>query len=279
MSVVGTSRVDLYLCGNTTLGTARGSICAYASASIGVGGSSIGGWVGASVKGRSKSTSSLVLKGSASGYSKRQVKGMANSSSGLLIKAKAIGSVRSIVNIKAVSGSFSPPRAELSTRARVLSPLYTTKDLSILVSHWGSFIPEVAMPVLNDTTKSNFDRQKKISVAVLKEYVTSDEFRGDRRNWLVAQVLYEGYPVMYILNVGWQGITYPMRYLVDHSRYSYMIHYLFNMVKADEGGEGPLSLSGLMNDRIRVVQPEYTDINNLPKAIKQLIHEFGDLGE
>jgi hypothetical protein len=133
------------------------------------------------------------------------------------------------------------------------------------------------MPILNYESKKAFDNQQKIQIEVLKEYTGSHEFMGDRRNWRVARIRYEGCPIMYICNAGWMGTTYPVRYLIDRDRYQYMTHYLFSLMKPDRGGENHYSLSGMLSDRQRVVQPEMTKITDLPKAIREIMAQYGDI--
>lgn len=201
--------------------------------------------------------------------------GYLKASIGLSLRGK--GCVKSVVSARTSSAAaqvvYEP------SESRILKPIYNTVDLQILLSHWGSFIPEISQPVMSHCTKKNFLEQKDIVIEVLKEYLGSHEFRGDRRNWLVARVRFKGCPIMYLLNAGWPGVYSPMRFIVDPHGYQHMIHYLFRMVKPDRGGESTYrySLDGTTLDRIRRVQPEpVIDIDRMPLAIKELIHIYGD---
>lgn len=160
-----------------------------------------------------------------------------------------------------------------------LSPIYTTTNLNILISNWSLFIPEIAQPVYSKCTMEQFSKQKHIEIEVMKEYLGSDEFKGDRRNWLVARINFKCRPVMYVLNMGWPGVYSPMKFVLDATAYQHLIHYLFTLIKPDRGGESTYrySIDGTVLDRIRRLQYEpLPDASRLPESIKELINIFGD---
>jgi hypothetical protein len=275
------SSIDIYLCGEQA-GEVRGKVCLYLDKDIhehfllrSV------GKVATSIRSHKIATALIDMElsiPSTSGHVLRVVKGIGSSNLMLDLSIKGSGAIRSVVtsigraHIAMKGEPFSP------SPSRVLTPIYTTKDLKILLSHWGSFIPEISMPVLNIESKQAFDSQKKISIEVLKEYTTSMDYIGDRRNWLVARVLYEGCPVMYVCNTGWQGSTYPTRYVLDRDRYQYMNFYLFTLMQGDKGSNDYSSLSGMMSDRQRIVQADPSpSLRDLPKAIREVMIQVGDI--
>lgn len=271
--------VDILLCGEGNA-SVKGSICLYMDLDIhehiyikGV------GRVGSTHRGTGSTQLSLDITGNAKGFTKRVVRGEGLSLFTMDISIRGAGLVRSVVvgrgnrEIPLVGSSSSIHNVSSS---KVLTPIYTTKQLNILLANSGSFIPEIGIPVLNDRSKINFDNQRKIDIEVIKEYISSDTYTNDRRNWLVARVSYEKCPVMYLLNTGWQGITFPTRYLLDGNRYQYMIFYLWNLMQGDKGSTDPYSLSGMMSDRIRTVQTPITRLNDLPKALREIIVQLGD---
>jgi hypothetical protein len=271
--------IDIFLCGNA-IGTAKGKVCVYLDLDLYehlyLSGA---GRVGATHRSRPNLITNLSLEmegNSEGGYVKGVTRGSGLSNFSMEIQVKGKGLVRSrIVGKGHQEMGIVPPRDRPSP-SRVLTPIYTTKQLSILLANSGSFIPEIGVPVLNDRSKINFDNQRKVEIEILKQYVTSDEYINDRVNWLLARVLFEGCPIMYLLNTGWQGITYPTRYILDRNRYQYMIWYLWNLMEGDPGSIGPGAISGMMNDRTRTVQTVPTRLEDLPKALREIIVQLGD---
>lgn len=189
---------------------------------------------------------------------------------------KGEGCIRSFI-----SSSTSKQAFELLNegKGQVLTPVYSTKNLRILISHWSLFIPEIAQPVFSQCTIEQFNKQEHIDIEVMKEYLGSDEFRGDRRDWLVARVKFKCRTVMYLLNMGWPGVYNPMSFILDTTAYQHLIHYLFGMIKPDRGGESTYrySIDGTVLDRVRRLQQEpLPDISRLPEAIRELVNIYGD---
>jgi hypothetical protein len=272
--------MDVALCGKS-LGKAYGSICLYLDKDLHNHFSLEGvGKVGSTSKGRGNASLELELDiPSTTAYVQGVCRGASQGLLSIDLDIEAKGLVRSVVTgagraeIAHKGEPFSP------SPSRLLTPIYITKDLKILLSHWNSFLPEISMPVLNYESKRAFDSQQKVSIEVLKEYITSMDYIGDRRNWLVARVLYESCPVMYICNTGWQGIYHPTKYVLDRDRYQYMNFYLWSLMKADRGGD-MRGLSGLLNDRQRMVQAEpLIKLSDLPKAIREVMVQVGDIGD
>lgn len=271
--------IDIILCGEAQ-GKAYGSICLFLDTDIHKQFSVKGvGRIGSTIKSRT-SYNSLELELnilSIKGYTKGVIRGLGKGLGLAEIHSTAKGLVRSVVTgagraeLRSKGAPFSP------SPSKVLSPIYKTKDLRILLSHWNSFLPEIGIPILNYESKKAFENQGKVSIEVLKEYTTSMDYIGDRRNWLVARVLYEDCPVMYICNAGWQGTYNPVKYVIDKDRYQYMNFYLWSLMRADKGASGVGALSGMLNDRQRIVQPEVSRIQDLPIALREIMIQVGDI--
>lgn len=276
-TVTGATNTGLiYLCGGGQ-GTAYSKRCLYGDGVITLQSKPIKGSVRKTHSGSGKGLMTLKLKASNTGIVKRVNRGSGKGSMRMALSLKGRGCIKSVVSAKtsraAVSVVYEP------SEGKILKPIYTTTNLSILLSHWGSFLPEISQPVMSHCTKKNLSEQRAVLIEVIKEYLGSDEFRNDRRNWLVARIKYHSCPVMYILNQGWPGVYSPMRFVVDSTAYQHMIHHLFKMVKPDPGGESTYrySLDGTTLDRIRRLQPEPAiDINRMPPAIKELVNMYGD---
>jgi hypothetical protein len=228
-------------------------------------------------KGRGSACMKLGFTGSNRGIVKKVNRGKGKGPLRLYIKMRGKGCVKSVVSSK--TGKAAAEVVYKPAVGKILKPIYSTLNLSILLSHWGAFIPEISQPVMSSCTIGNINEQKDIEIEVLKEYLGSDEFRGDRRNWLVARVKYKKVPVMYLLNGGWPGVYNPIRFVLNLHVYQHMINYLFKMVNPDRGGESTYrgSIDGTVLDRVRRLQPEpKLDPNRIPPAIKELIDMYGD---
>lgn len=237
----------------------------------------VNGSVRFSIDGFGEAALSIKTSSANEGFIKRAVRASGRSKVNLKSRVRGIATVKSFI-----SSSTSKQAIKLAGKSEVgnvLTPIYSTTNLKILISHWSSFVPEISQPVFSQCTMNKFNNQEHIEIQVLKEYLGSDEFRGDRRNWMVAKVLFKNVPVMYLLNMGWPGVYSPMKFLLDTHCYQHLIHYLFSMIKPDPGGENTYrySLDGTVLDRVRQLQPEpLVDISKLPISIKELINIYGD---
>jgi hypothetical protein len=187
----------------------------------------------------------------------------------LKIYGGAIGRVLDVITIhdSELNTSFSGETGNSIN----LKPIRSTKDISILLDKLSVYLPELSIPILNETSRSRVKNQDRIQINILKDRVINDISTGYRSNWLIGQVFLDNRLIMFILNDGYADDAYDYRYILEPQGYQELIFYLWSLLQPDLGGDGPKSISGTIPNFVYTTRIDLGIFNNLPKSIRTLI--------